>query len=155
MLRWKQAITNRIRSTKKDISCHMDSTKTTKCSDNHYEYNYIFDNKLSPRCNGGPTIAQNRSVYYSIRKTLQCTQINTQLKNDKKLSIKKYVDTVQKQHIQSKQLREEHIEHRNGKGLYSYIKKYKKIRRNDLHYHLKKDMTRQIEIDNSLDNSVI
>lgn len=158
MINWKQAITNRIRATKKDISCHMDSTKTTKCLDDHYEYNYIFDNKLSPRCNGGPPIAQNRSVYYSIRKTLQCSQINKQLKNDKKINIKKkYEDTIQKLHIQSKQLREEHTDAMRGKGFnqHSYMKKYKKMRRNDLHYQLKKEITREIENDDSLDNSVI
>lgn len=136
MTKWNQAVTNRMRSTKKDSSCNIDSTKQIKCANNDYEYNYIFDNKLSPRCNGGPDIAQNRSVFYTIRKTLQCKKIEKMSPNkmDKKLYLQKKFDkTIEKQHMQSKQLRELHtntlrinqkIEHNDKQGLEKYSKKH-------------------------------
>jgi Leucine rich repeat/BspA type Leucine rich repeat region (6 copies) len=73
---WQQGITNAVRrravaankcildfQTGKKISC------TTTGGD---IYDYGFDIRQSPKCDGGPTDVQHRSVYYVMRKNLKC-----------------------------------------------------------------------------------
>lgn len=71
---WKQAITNRMRSGKapKDCTRNLKTGKVIKCDKSENDYLYTFDNKLSPRCDGGPENVKYRSVYYSLRKTMKC-----------------------------------------------------------------------------------
>lgn len=172
MTKWNQAVTNRMRSTKKDVSCNIDSSKTIKCSSDHtYEYNYIFDNKLSPRCKS-PDIAQNRSIYYSIRKTLRCKKMDKISKRDPNMGKKQYLkkkfdETIEKQLMQSKQLREMYTNTKriNEKDEYNnkkiILEKYsKRHQRNFPLNHMKKYFTanKMISDDdddmNSIDNNI-
>lgn len=45
------------------------------CTGNDDEYSYVFDNKLSPRCDQ-PEDMKDRSVYYALRKNTKCTMAN-------------------------------------------------------------------------------
>lgn len=73
MLIWKQAITNKAHAEYTTPQCVRDlkTGKIIKCTETD---KYVFDNKLSPRCDGGPDEVYQRSVYYSLRKTMKCTQ---------------------------------------------------------------------------------
>lgn len=79
MNNWKQAITNRIRSNRLQEKClyNKKTGEKMKCNNNRNEFSYIFDNKLSPRCDGGPIDLQYRSVYYTLRKHLRCKIANS------------------------------------------------------------------------------
>lgn len=57
---------------KTNQKCYTDPTngKSIKCNDQEREY--LFDNKVSPRCDGGPENVKHRSVYYSLRKNFKC-----------------------------------------------------------------------------------
>uniref|UniRef100_A0A2Y9D1U1 LRRCT domain-containing protein n=1 Tax=Anopheles funestus TaxID=62324 RepID=A0A2Y9D1U1_ANOFN len=57
MVQWRQAATNRL--------------KVSSSSDNPLAA-YVYSNKLTPRCSDPAQGIQNRSVYYVIRKNLQC-----------------------------------------------------------------------------------
>lgn len=73
---WKQAITNRERAGRAARDCDRNGATghVTKCERNDNDYVYVFDNKLSPRCDGGPDHVRHRSVYYSLRKSMKCNQ---------------------------------------------------------------------------------
>ncbi len=45
-----------------------------RCTGNDDEYAYVFDNKLSPRCDQ-PEDMKDRSVYYALRKNTKCTMV--------------------------------------------------------------------------------
>lgn len=45
-----------------------------RCTGNDDEYAYVFDNKLSPRCDQ-PEDMKGRSVYYALRKNTKCTMV--------------------------------------------------------------------------------
>lgn len=70
---WKQGITNAIRGRpiKNCISENYESNMFD-CTKKSNSFTYKFDNKLVPRCDGGPTRALQKSVYYSLRKLLNC-----------------------------------------------------------------------------------
>lgn len=85
---WKQSITNRIRSGKAPQDCtrNLKTGKVIKCDKSENDYLYTFDNKLSPRCDGGPEDVKYRSVYYSLRKTMKCiTSRPVRAKTDEKI----------------------------------------------------------------------
>lgn len=85
---WKQAITNRIRSGKAPQDCtrNLKTGEVIKCIKSENDYLYTFDNKLSPRCDGGPENVKYRSVYYSLRKTMKCIPSRpAKVKTDEKL----------------------------------------------------------------------
>lgn len=79
MRSWRQAITNRVRSTRLSSSkrtCAVDpQTGFESCTEAlTNQYSYQFDNKMSPRCDGGPSEFQYRSVYYTLRHNIKCQQ---------------------------------------------------------------------------------
>lgn len=84
MMSWKQSITNKVRVEHSTQNCIRDlkTGKIIKCTETE---KYLFDNKLSPRCNGGPENVKYRSVYYSLRKTFKCTPVQTQTVQSGKL----------------------------------------------------------------------
>lgn len=43
-----------------------------RCNSNENSYEYGYDAKITPRCDGGPDAAFGRGVFYSMRKTLAC-----------------------------------------------------------------------------------
>lgn len=137
MKSWKQAITNRVRSTKIDKNCTMNA-KTIQCNSNHNDYNYIFDNKLSPRCDGGPTEVKHRSVYYSLRKTLKCVTAKpeTMEKNQKKIYD---LNAMNLKLYGIKPLPSKNGDQWNDKQQrqHKFVMKYKKTARNDLHFLIK------------------
>lgn len=63
---WKPDITNSIRGVKQE-NCIQDYISGKMITCRNYD-NYKFDNKLSPRCSN----IKNHSVYYALRKDLQC-----------------------------------------------------------------------------------
>ncbi|KAJ6639684.1 TLR4 interactor with leucine rich repeats [Pseudolycoriella hygida] len=72
---WKQGITNKKRSGKIPKKCVKDFQKReVHCTGNDDEYSYVFDNKLSPRCDQ-PEDMKGRSVYYALRKNTKCTMV--------------------------------------------------------------------------------
>lgn len=77
MLRtWKQGVTNVRIKRKKETFCHQSyndviTSDPDMCREK-ISYHTVFDNKLSPRCDGGPEFVKNRAVYYAYRRDLKC-----------------------------------------------------------------------------------
>lgn len=106
MKNWKQEITNKIKTNKKSKICKYDqnNNRASSCKDTKLN-EYIHDNKMSPRCDGGPEEVKHRSIFYVLRRNMKCAKnINLtndvkNLRNDKKLMIKqKYLKQMEKQH---------------------------------------------------------
>lgn len=85
MIEWKQAVTNAARGKRLQSQygseCYMNG-KTgqydscdDELTDDYPRWAYEFDNRLSPRCDGGPKLVQNRSVYYTLRRSMKCAQL--------------------------------------------------------------------------------
>lgn len=68
---WKQSLTNKVRRGRISTTC-ISSSKTEMCKTNEVKYNYVYDMKVSPRCDGGPEQVIHRNVYYVLRKNLNC-----------------------------------------------------------------------------------
>lgn len=108
---WKQEVTNKIKTNKKSKICDYDihKNRTNSCNDTKL-IEYVHDNKMSPRCDGGPEDVKHRSVFYVLRRNMKCarntkssTHESKSLRNDKKLLIKqKYLKQMEKQHHRSK-----------------------------------------------------
>lgn len=82
LLEWKQAVTNAARG-KRLLSqygsdCYMNGKtgQYESCDDelmdDFPQWTYEFDNRLSPRCDGGPEEVMHRSVYYTLRRNIKC-----------------------------------------------------------------------------------
>lgn len=74
MKNWRQAVVNKIRGGKLEsvTKCdEMRQTKNSKC-ETSYESNYIFDHRMSPKCNL-PVEVQDKSVFYALRRVFQCS----------------------------------------------------------------------------------
>lgn len=71
---WNQQITNAVRKGRINHKCVADPTQRSRmrCNSNEHSFEYGYDAKMTPRCDGGPDAALGRSVYYSMRKTLVC-----------------------------------------------------------------------------------
>lgn len=71
---WKQGLINRERSTKSVSNCKINKFKNhsihKKCGFN--EYNYIYNNKMAPRCAGPTKEVNGKSIFYALRKILKC-----------------------------------------------------------------------------------
>lgn len=79
MRTWRQAITNRVRGKRLPAQrvCS-DNAKTgfeTCVEAESPRYSYEFDNKMSPRCDGGPEDFRYRSVYYTMRHSIKCLEV--------------------------------------------------------------------------------
>ncbi len=82
MSKWKQGITNKIKSTKIEEKCEFDEYgNQISC---HFVPVYTFDHKFAPKC-AAPTMVKNRNLYYALRKILKCS---TRSKNAEKKKIK-------------------------------------------------------------------
>lgn len=76
MRAWRQAITNRVRGKRLPArgDCVMHAGRQL-CGDSvAVQYAYEFDNKMSPRCDGGPSEFRHRSVYYTMRHNIRCLE---------------------------------------------------------------------------------
>lgn len=74
-MEWKQGITNKKRGGKIPKKCIKDfQTGDVQCTGSDDEYSYVFDNKLSPRCDQ-PEDMKDRSVYYALRKNTKCAMV--------------------------------------------------------------------------------
>lgn len=96
MRSWRQAITNRVRSTrlassKKVCSINPKTGFETCAEAETNQYSYIFDNKMSPRCDGGPDDFKYRSVYYTLRHNMKCMQSVASQTLDQKINAPKYI----------------------------------------------------------------
>jgi hypothetical protein len=73
MLKWKPGVTNMIRRMKKEKKCVKSRDfKDVYCGKTELKAEYIYDNKMSPRCNGGPEKVKDRAVYYAVKRDLMC-----------------------------------------------------------------------------------
>lgn len=93
---WRQALTNKIHAGKEN-RCSESSSKQNKykCESNLIQ-TYKFDHKLSPKCKT-PNIVEGKSVFYALRKVLNCGPGKLQSAvvvepRQKKLAIKKKFD---------------------------------------------------------------
>lgn len=78
MRTWRQAVTNRVRGTRlparRECSVHA-MTGIETCAEAPWpQYSYVFDNKMTPRCGGGLKEFENRSVYYTLRHSIKCSE---------------------------------------------------------------------------------
>lgn len=103
MKNWKQEITNKVKTAKVSKICKYDTNNRSSCKDTKL-YEYVHDNKMSPRCDGGPEDVKYRSIFYVLRRNMKCARHTTlsnkdnNLRNDKKLLIKqKYLKQMEKQ----------------------------------------------------------
>uniref|UniRef100_A0A336KGJ0 CSON009823 protein n=1 Tax=Culicoides sonorensis TaxID=179676 RepID=A0A336KGJ0_CULSO len=74
MISWKQGITNKVKIVKPSTSkCVVseDNSKKMECKRIEATIDYIYDNKVSPRCSF-PADIDGRGVYYALRKDLRC-----------------------------------------------------------------------------------
>jgi hypothetical protein len=73
---WQQGLTNAVRRraiTSNKCILDFQTAKQISCINNgDNEYEYGFDIRQSPKCDGGPSDVQQRSVYYAMRKNLKC-----------------------------------------------------------------------------------
>lgn len=84
LVEWKQAVTNVARGKRLlpqyGSECYMNGKtgQYDSCDeqllDDYPRWAYEFDNRLSPRCDGGPDDVKHRSVYYTLRRSIKCTQ---------------------------------------------------------------------------------
>uniref|UniRef100_A0A182PH15 3-phosphoinositide-dependent protein kinase 1 n=1 Tax=Anopheles epiroticus TaxID=199890 RepID=A0A182PH15_9DIPT len=92
MVQWRQAATNRL--------------KVSSSSENPLA-SYVYSNKLTPRCSDSAHGIQNRSVYYVIRKNLNCQMDSNQAhkiaKRISELNRRKQHALLQKRHHANKQ----------------------------------------------------
>lgn len=135
MSTWKQAVTNRRRLkplTKSKSNCYINpkTGKMENCqvrntdNDDFPQWTYEFDNKLSPRCDGGPEEVKHQSVYYFLRRNVKCaskTKNSTRSSNvhekkyvpahdlEKQRLDKKYTATMEKSHLMNKHFRDQKI----------------------------------------------
>lgn len=82
MSEWKDSVTNTARGkrvTQSSFSlCYSRAKSWDLCdgnedaADDFPKWNYEFDNRLSPRCDGGPRNARHQTVYYALRRSLKC-----------------------------------------------------------------------------------
>ncbi|XP_055712744.1 leucine-rich repeats and immunoglobulin-like domains protein 3 [Phlebotomus papatasi] len=74
MTSWKQGVTNKFRRPGKVQKCSAEAVKygLLPCRPLEGTYSYGYDNKLSPRCDGGPDHVKHRTVYYALRRDLKC-----------------------------------------------------------------------------------
>lgn len=109
MTSWRQAITNRKRGrplSKKITNCFtnpktgkLENCQKNDAGSNYPEWTYEFDNKLSPRCDGGPDEVKHRSVYYTLRHSVKCAKSTDSVKiSQSKLSPRE----TEKQRLQTK-----------------------------------------------------
>lgn len=89
MLRWRQALTNKVRAGKIDNKCSGNALKHNKLNcDGTTTQTYTFDHKLSPKCKS-PSSVDGKSVFYAIRRVLNCVPLqSTTEKPQKKIAIK-------------------------------------------------------------------
>lgn len=75
---WKQAVTNTRIRRRKEIHCQPSYNDVLYGGDaaevcrEKTVYETVYDNKLTPRCDGGPANAKHRTVYYVFRRDLKC-----------------------------------------------------------------------------------
>lgn len=69
MSKWKQGITNRIKSTKTEEKCDYDDYGNRMSC--YFAPVYTFNHKFAPKC-ATPTIVKSRNLYYALRKILKC-----------------------------------------------------------------------------------
>lgn len=108
---WRQALTNKVRSGR-EIKC---PTKQKHGCIGETVQTYAFDHKLSPKCKS-PINVEGKSVYYALRKVLNCGSIKTLTPDSTESPLKK---------IALKQKYEKHVREQK-----------KKNDRNTLHYQL-------------------
>lgn len=132
MTSWKQGITNKVKIVKPATSKCVVSEENSKkmdCVTIPPLVDYVYDNKMSPRC-GAPAEIDGRGVYYALRKDLRCPISKEKLKmKQKNLQEKKrladkmsktYADRVaaMNQHPQQPQASYDHKKHQRQKTLY-------------------------------------
>lgn len=113
---WRQALTNKVRSGKTDNRC---SLKQDINCDGSVTQTYIFDHKNSPKCKS-PAIAEGKSVFYALRKILNCASQKSAIEAVTEKPMKK---------LAIKQKYEKHVRDQKKK-------KQKETARNSLHYQL-------------------
>ncbi|GAB0094389.1 Leucine-rich repeat [Sergentomyia squamirostris] len=70
---WNQGMTNKFRKLGKVQKCSADAVKSGLAPCETVEsFTYVYDNKLSPRCDGGPENVKHKTVYYALRRDLRC-----------------------------------------------------------------------------------
>ncbi|XP_063700458.1 protein slit-like [Culicoides brevitarsis] len=94
MTLWRQGVTNKVRVVKpatRKCVVSMESTKKMDCKTIESWVEYVYDNKMSPRC-ASPSEIAGRGVYYAIRRDLRCPVMKAKRKeNDKKVIEKKRI----------------------------------------------------------------
>lgn len=77
---WRQGVTNSLIKRRKETHCQaayndpMYTGHESEVCREKIVYNIVYDNKLSPRCDGGPNNVKHRSVYYVYRRDLKCRE---------------------------------------------------------------------------------
>lgn len=110
LVEWKQAMTNVARGKRLlpqyGSHCFMNG-KTgqydgcdEELMDDYPRWAYEFDNRLSPRCDGGPDEVKHRSVYYTLRRSIKCTSAEQKSVDPKQSKVTPH--QLEKQRIQSK-----------------------------------------------------
>lgn len=104
MLRtWRQGVTNARIRRRKETVCPKTYNEVFAGEEENEElcrekivYEAVYDNKLSPRCDGGPENVKHRAVYYAFRKELKCKRATDEEEDGRTLSRSmKGVGTVQ------------------------------------------------------------
>lgn len=122
-----------------------------RCTGNDDEYAYVFDNKLSPRCDQ-PENMKDRSVYYALRKNTKCAMIGW---------TKSTSDTSRSEVVRMKLKAMEEFVHKSvvSKGPVNPAKKqrqdqfkakYRKAMKNNIEYLLSQKEQRIDEVKNEI-----
>lgn len=124
MKNWRQGLTNKFRSRKVENKCSQNALKQNKfgCESASIQ-TYLFDHKQSPKCES-PAILKDKSVFYALRRVLQCKSDITQpatttMKPDKRAKkIEKYNrHMIKKTQVNRNSLRYQLFNRRNYENL--------------------------------------
>lgn len=116
---WRQGLTNKVRSGKADFKCSGNSLKSKINCEGSAIQTYAFDHKSSPKCSS-PANVEGKSVFYALRRVLNCASIKTSVASPTETPMKK---------IAIKQKYEKHVRDQKKK-------KQNEVDKNSLHYQL-------------------
>lgn len=94
---WKQGVTNSRQKRRKETHCQRAFNEVMEEDEDENEeagdlcrekviYETVYDNQLSPKCDGGPAEVKHRAVYYAFRKELKCKRQEEEQQQGRSLS---------------------------------------------------------------------
>lgn len=117
MRNWRQTVVNKIRGGRLEAISKCDElrqSKNSKC-ETTYASNYIFDHRMSPKCNA-PSAVQGKTIFYAMRRVFQCKQPASTAKINRKTKFSE---------AQKREMIARHMQERKKKERKAKIQQYR------------------------------